>query len=1025
MAPYEALPRELFQSLSAEFHAQLTGRLDEFASLDFCYAGYVSACLVRIAWLQQLRKHYGDDDLYPVQIETNAQYCASLFGKEAALDFLSSTRWPFTVLDLEVHMRDCPDASFSSRLAVSLPEGVETFSRFITRALQPPGPTARLSSSSVDPQGISRRSGIRHVSGLKQRVIVASIDGGHCALWLELAFTLRALFPEHVSTRLVSFKGGQECEKQLGSDTFSGQEVFLFQNYYAGVWPLHSAHILVCQWIGECAKLRAFYSKPVLAYVGFLPLNDPSVGTYHVWSEPLAQYWERFQMLLDCDVHGGDRGSSRDVPLDGGPPCAVVWEEPQLAEAAHWQTGARLPSVRPLSLYVKATHQPTSGDQRVLVINRGRLVRDITFTEAANAFRHHDFPFTFVDQRAGMPYAEMAEHRAAVLQPWDLNLVMFHDLYAMELPLFLPDRAGLHHVAFSYFSRFRKHMDGEQPWSEIRPGRGESPHPYSPFQLEYLEAREYWLGFTEYVRAPHVGRFASLPDLLHRVARLDGVAIASAMRIHNKRCWRESRKFWMRALAAFERGSSNPPPRQTTPVLHFTTKYGRDLCWKMGLSREICCDSSYGPGGNPACFDDFWTYSRCCEYTLRLPQLNDSSCPSLVSSGVSPLDGRPWIQETPSVAEPFVFLWDEKCGGTTFMTWLKHSVWKLDKLYSSFMYTTPGHPVAIGTPFFLKSVSEEKRHSLEVVAGQFDWRVMHEGIGCQTRKKPRCFVLVRNPVDRFISYYLERSHRRFEREVAGNRSIEDWTPAELRQYLDSVRRDSMSYTGEETGLFCNFENLLCIDRLKTSNSQHPLLRNVRPSAAKERLYFRYFGGPQDRLAWMLDPERGDPKLGVWRMRRCTVGLQAEDSVGYRRVLGWHFPWIREVRRRPRNESHQDAAIVLNETRASHRKGDETVAEGDWGRNNPKSRTVRKRLKPFARAMIADFNARDMHIYRAARRQFRRQLQKIADASEGQQPRMPEVDYASEEEVQDTVSRELQDTATYQIHDRLNRYMLGL
>lgn len=33
--------------------------------------------------------------------------------------------------------------------------------------------------------------------------------------------------------------------------------------------------------------------------------------------------------------------------------------------------------------------------------------------------------------------------------------VLAEDLYAMNLPLFLPDLAGLHRVAVTYFARFR------------------------------------------------------------------------------------------------------------------------------------------------------------------------------------------------------------------------------------------------------------------------------------------------------------------------------------------------------------------------------------------------------------------------------------------------------------------------------------------------------------------------------------------------------------------------------------------
>lgn len=321
------------------------------------------------------------------------------------------------------------------------------------------------------------------------------------------------------------------------------------------------------------------------------------------------------------------------------------------------------------------------------------------------------------------------------------------------------------------------------------------------------------------------------------------------------------------------------------------------------------------------------------------------------------------------------------------------------------MYTTPGHPVAIGTPFFLKTFSEERRRELEVVAGQMDWRVMHEGIGCASRTAIRCLLLVRHPVDRFISYYLERSDRHFERNLAGNRSIEDWTKAELQKYLQSVSRSRMSFTGAETGLFCNKENLLCLDRLRTAS--YPLMKKIRAQAANERLYFRYLGGPQDRLAWLLDPESGNQRVAVWRMRKCVVGLQAEDFDGYREVVGWHFPWLHEV--------HEPGAEGQEGNRSS---------TAVLGRVNPQSRTVRKRLPQHLRDLIAEFNSRDMYIYRAAKRQFKEELRRIRKASGGK-PRWPPKVYMSEQDVQDAAARELRHSQTYQIHDSLNRYMQGL
>ncbi|CAK0801857.1 unnamed protein product [Prorocentrum cordatum] len=937
LAPYDKEPQEFFQAHAQDFHAVLSGAQPARREAgDFCFPGFQAACFVRVA-RAATDVSAADRSQEPSQgglrghLEANTKYCAGLFGREAALDFMHSAGWPVSALDFEVHLRDSLDASLASRLVQ------------------------------------------------------------------EPAFTLRALFPGRISSQLVSYKSNEDCVRQLGEEVFANESVLLNQFYanFDGNRALRAADVITCQWVGECAKLRALYSKPVIAYVGFLLLNDPSVGSYHRWSEPLPHFWERLQSLL----------------------------EPQLAEAAHWQTGARLPSVRPLALYVGARHAPAEASGQVLVVNRGRLARDVLFTQAANALRDRQYPLEFVDQRAGMPYAEMARHRGAVMLPWDLNLVMFHDLYAMELPLFLPDRAGLHRTAFAYFARFFQNvLHAGQPWGEVHPRRGAAPHPYSPFELDRLEPREYWLGFTEYVRAPHVVRFGSVPELLLRALRLDGAAVSARMRGYNARCRRESRRFWGRVLSTFAAGAGTHRLRPRAPALTFTTPYGRGLCWASGsLSEEACCGGGQAPG-NPACFDDFWTYQRCCVHRLRQPPLDDAACAApggpLIAAGhhtrgatggpwASPLDGVPWVQERPSALEPFVFLWDEKCGGTSFMTWLKHSVQRLGKLRSSFMFTTPGHPVAVGTPFFLKTFSLEGRRELEVVAGQLDWRAMHEGIDCRARRAVRCLLLVRHPVDRFVSYYMERSDRRFERTVAGNRSIHEWTSSELRQYLRSVARSRLSFTGKETGTLCNSENLLCLDPLRTrapppGAAQSPL-RRLRRGAARERLYFRYMGGPQNRLAWMLDPERGDPRLAIWRMRRCVVALQAEDFQGYREVLGWHFPWIHEVR-----------------TRASEAGPEEAVR----GRVSEGSADVRGKLQPFARRMIARFSGRDMRVYRAARRQFRQQLRRIREASPGGQ-HWPPVAYSTELQVQDAAAAELSDLATYRVHDGLNRYMLGL
>lgn len=38
----------------------------------------------------------------------------------------------------------------------------------------------------------------------------------------------------------------------------------------------------------------------------------------------------------------------------------------------------------------------------------------------------------------------------------------------------------------------------------------------------------------------------------------------------------------------------------------------QETCWIGGYTREFCCDPSHGPQGNPACWDDLFSYDPCC-----------------------------------------------------------------------------------------------------------------------------------------------------------------------------------------------------------------------------------------------------------------------------------------------------------------------------------------------------------------------------------------------------------------------------
>eukprot|EP00913_Durusdinium_trenchii_P023107 g21693.t1 len=532
----------------------------------------------------------------------------------ASLEYLSSTSWPVRLLDLELFMRSCPDAAFGMRRMRTAETG-------------------------------------RGVKGCLER------------------FGLRDVLP-HAPVLGDEEQGSRGSVDQM----------------------LRSSDLLVCMWVSECSRLRAHYSKPVIFYSGFLLLNDQSFHPGHAWSEALFHFWQRLSDLFACDVLAAKDGT----PVVG-PPCLVLFEERPLAEVAYWQTGQRKPVVRPLSLYVRCLHDPENAKQEVLIIHRGRLTSDGTEAKALNAMKHAFYPYSFVDQEDGMPFASMAEFRSVVLLPWDLNLVMFHDLYAMAVPLFLPDRNGLHHTAFTFLSRFQKSLTTGMPFKERLPEMEEKErghctnipcschllvtsktvllskatsifrqetHPFSPFDFEYLEVREFWLDYTEYVTAPAILHFASLPDLLVQVYQLDAIKTHGRIRAHNARRLRESRNFWSNALQ-----------RLATP---------------------------WAPWGG-----EHWDASCGAEHPLK-PQ---------GSVLWSPLDGAPWIHAAPSRAEPLLIM-DGADGALSAA--VREAVEEFQRR------AKPSHS--------------------EVFAGALDWKAIHQRLkGCaggRRVEKLRCLLVM-------------------------------------------------------------------------------------------------------------------------------------------------------------------------------------------------------------------------------------------------------------------------------------------
>ena len=190
---------------------------------------------------------------------------------------------------------------------------------------------------------------------------------------------------------------------------------------------------------------------------------------------------------------------------------------------------------------------------------------------------------------------------------------------------------------------------------------------------------------------------------------------------------------------------------------------------------------------------------------IDLLEVPDSEC-----MGRHVEDLEEMVLEKPSKERPFVFLWDEKTGGTTFNDWLLASASELGKLNSTHI-SDFGWPNVIGTPFFLKTYETSKLESLEILSATVDWNIF-SALGCKAKRQPSCFVLLRNPIDRFLSYYLERSDRTLEGGNLPIRMLSTLPLETFEKYLQAITVEHLRLDGRESGVFCNMENAeLCLE----------------------------------------------------------------------------------------------------------------------------------------------------------------------------------------------------------------------
>ncbi|CAE7345055.1 unnamed protein product, partial [Symbiodinium microadriaticum] len=158
---------------------------------------------------------------------------------------------------------------------------------------------------------------------------------------------------------------------------------------------------------------------------------------------------------------------------------------------------------------------------------------------------------------------------AAVLFPHDVGMISFDDLYAVALPIFMPEPELIATIAYAQLASTRNYPwyllreqhaqlhyaradDVDPPWD---PGwnwqnwRNASAIYTGTGMLDAGKLREA-IATANYVLLPHIHRFSSITDLLHQLAHLsaeDLLATRRAMRQSATEAWEVTKGFYQRA----------------------------------------------------------------------------------------------------------------------------------------------------------------------------------------------------------------------------------------------------------------------------------------------------------------------------------------------------------------------------------------------------------------------------------------------------------------------------------------------
>ncbi|CAK9022447.1 unnamed protein product [Durusdinium trenchii] len=222
------------------------------------------------------------------------------------------------------------------------------------------------------------------------------------------------------------------------------------------------------------------------------------------------------------------------IELAALPSSLFVSNNPLHSAQVDWQSGVRLPVLRPVALYITERFRPERLQEVLVPEPREACVLYCML----RAFTPEGYPFHFLGKAdTDRSYQTFSTFRSVVLYPHDFALMTFYEFYAMGMPLFMPSHMSKYLFPFSASVAMLDWVPDDLRSAPERP-------PFSPLSLTSSAALHFWRPQIDFFALPAVQLFGSLAELLVLLPEADLMAISRKMQENRKARLESGAAFW-------------------------------------------------------------------------------------------------------------------------------------------------------------------------------------------------------------------------------------------------------------------------------------------------------------------------------------------------------------------------------------------------------------------------------------------------------------------------------------------------